>query len=400
MRLTNNQCPVCGGSNTIPSVKRNDLIVMQNYVYRSHEDALHSPTGSFELRACSNCGFAYNAGFDVGLLTYDENYDNLVPSTVIEDYYREIATFLYDTFSLNEGPLVEIGCGKGAFLSILCDMYPDVEAIGMDPSYQPENTEIPPNVRFIPEIFDESHIQEKPSLIVCRHVLEHMVEPKAFLESIRTALNAFTGIPFFIEVPDLEWMVENNAFWDFCYEHCNYFTSGSLKNALRISGFKPTDVQKKFEGQYLWSTGIVCGEILEYNESHCVARELTLYSENENGIVQAVRDNLNNFKKEGNKLIVWGMATKGVVFCNLIDPGNEVFDHCIDINKNKSGCFVPHTGHRIDLPETLTTINPGGRSTIIVMNPNYLREIADTCASFGLTASFVDATGNKLAVDE
>jgi hypothetical protein len=31
------------------------------------------------------------------------------------------------------------------------------------------------------------------------------------------------------------------------------------------------------------------------------------------------------------------------------------------------------------------------------MNPNYLHEIRGTCASLGLTPSFVDATGAALA---
>lgn len=396
----NNYCPVCGGANTIPSVTRDDLIVMQNYVYRSQTDAVFSPTGYFELRVCGDCDFAYNAAFDPTLLTYDKNYDNLVPSAVIEEYYRQIAGFLNGTFDLTGGPVVEVGCGKGVFLTILARMFPGIEAFGMDPSYEPGAEAPPPNVKFIPEIFDRAHVPERPALVVCRHVLEHMSSPKEFLESIRNAAAAFPGTPFFIEVPDLEWIVDNDAFWDFCYEHCNYFTAGSLKNALHLSGFRPDNIRNEFRGQYLWSIGTISDGAITGTESHRTAERLAGYTLGENSLMNAVKEKVLGLKEAGETLIVWGMATKGVVFCNLIDPGNRLFDLCIDINGNKWGSFVPHTGHRIEMPAALANLSPDVRATVIVMNPNYLKEIVDSCTSFGVRASFIDAAGNKLALNE
>lgn len=370
---------------------------MQNYVYRSREEALASLTGRFDLRACPTCGFAFNAEFDKSLLTYDENYDNLVPSKVIEDYYRQIAGFLYDNFNLANGTLIEIGCGKGAFLNILCRMYPDVEAIGLDPSYEPDDRETPSNVRFVQEIFDGSQITQKPSLILCRHVLEHIARPRAFLESIRDAVIQFPGTPFFIEVPELEWILENDAFWDFCYEHCNYFTQSSLKNTVELAGLTADKLRKDFGDQYLWVTGTFRSAPPAGLEDDQIVRKLTSYSDAESHLMEAVKDKLVRLKKNGHLLVVWGMATKGVVFCNLIDPEHRLFDFCIDINENKSGCFVPHTGHRIDSPETFVNMNHPGNIIVIVMNPNYIIEIERICSALNLTATFIDAVGNMLA---
>jgi SAM-dependent methyltransferase len=370
---------------------------MQNYVYRTYDEAVNSETGEFDLRACPRCGLAFNATFDPGLLKYDENYDNLVPSSVMDSYYRYLAGYLYDTFKLEGGLLIEVGCGKGAFLKIMCEMFPGIEAIGVDPSYQPADREAPANVKFIADIFRDDHIPRTPSLVVCRHVLEHMDDPLEFLKLIRKSLDGYSNIPFFIEVPDLDWIVENDAFWDFCYEHCNYFTSRSLINTLQIAGFETQTIKKEFKGQYLWSTGIVQTDKLELTAEANV-RALLDYAEIEREQICAVKNKLERLKKDGNQLAVWGMATKGVVFCNLLDPEQTLFDRCIDINQNKSGCFVPFSGHRINLPEIFSETGAPSKLTVIVMNPNYLFEIADNCRLFGLDPTYIDASGNELAV--
>src|SRR5690606_7842579 len=100
-------------------------------------------------------------------------------------------------------------------------------------------------------------------------------------------------------------------------------------------------------------------------------------------------------KEEGRAIALWGMATKGVVFAYLVDPTATLIDFCIDINANKHDCHVPVTGHRIEGPAALK--RAGNRSVaILVMNPNYLGEIRDTCRALSLDAVFLDAHGNLL----
>ena len=88
---------------------------MQNYVYRNMIPRLTPKPGGLNLRSCRNCGFSYNSDFDSGLLSYDENYDNNVPSLIFENYYKEIASFLYGKFSLSGGFVIDVGCGKARF---------------------------------------------------------------------------------------------------------------------------------------------------------------------------------------------------------------------------------------------------------------------------------------------
>jgi hypothetical protein len=81
------------------------------------------------------------------------------------------------------------------------------------------------------------------------------------------------------------------------------------------------------------------------------------------------------------------MATKGVVFANVIDPRGELIAGGIDMNVKKQGCFVPGTGHAIHAPAWLS--QQRGPVTLFIMNPNYRHEISDQVNALGIEADLV-----------
>ena len=48
-------------------------------------------------------------------------------------------------------------------------------------------------------------------------------------------------------------MLQEQAFWDFCYEHCNYFTDTTLATVLGSAGFTATATGVVFGRQYRWT---------------------------------------------------------------------------------------------------------------------------------------------------
>lgn len=395
--MSNNHCPVCGESNNVSTVSRTNLVTMQNYIYRSRQAAVEANIGEFELYVCDICGLVYNARFDSNLVSYDENYDVYIPSAIFADYYKEIATFIYDKFSLDGGLVVDIACGKGTFLEVLCGLYPNVQGLGIDPSYEFNNTAAP-NLKFIKDVFKAEYITRQPALILCRHAFDQIEQPLSFLQSIQSALRLFNETPFFIEVADLEWIIETGAFWDLCYERCSYWTAASLKNTLGRAGFQTENVLKASNGQYLWAFGTVMQESAAMAETNSVGESLTAYSLTEKNLVAGMKTKLQNLKAEGNLLAVWGMATKGVVFCNLIDAERQLFDYCVDISEKKINCFVAHTGHEINAPDILCRVG-SAKLVIVVMNPNYLTEIIESCKQLNLNPRYIDASGNEWSAD-
>jgi hypothetical protein len=380
------RCPACGGDRWIDTVRRSALPTMQNYVYRSREHALGAPRGEFVLAVCRTCGFAWNRTFDGTLVRYDEGYDNAVPSDVMRDYYRQIADHLRSSFSLAGGLIVDVGCGNGTFLRTICDAVPGARGLGVDPALERSIPGDGGQVTLVKDVFRGSLLHERPSLLVSRHVLEHIESPVSFLSEINGPSESLGPFPCFFEVPDLRWIIEKRAFWDFCYEHCNYFTGESLAEAVRRAGFATVGVRNGFGGQYLWleaSSGSATRDGNGVDDDF--ADRLLAYAEAEREYIAGAQARIARLRESGSSVVIWGMATKGVLFSILVDPAAELVDHCIDINPKKQGCFVPLTGQMISAPASLEAET--GHLMVIVMNENYCDEVAATCRGLHLTAT-------------
>jgi SAM-dependent methyltransferase len=386
-------CPVCGGGRIVETVRRERLPAMQNYVHRTRESALSAAEGSLVLAVCRTCGFAWNARFDPGRLSYDDNYDNAVPSRVMRDYYAEIASYLVERHDPGDGLVVDVGCGDGTFLRTLLKLAPAARGLGIDPALDASRSDNDGRIALVKAAFSPDLVDEVPALVVSRHVLEHIPQPVDFLRLVSSAV---APCPAFFEVPDLEWIVEHHTFWDFCYEHCNYFTAASFSRLLAEAGFEPVRSRTAFGDQYLWLEATAAGEPVEppAEDGEAIAERLLRYAGEESARIAAARGLLQRNRSDGSATVVWGMATKGVMFVLLTDPEASLVDACVDVNLNKQGCYVPLTGHPIQAPETLRSLERP--LTVIVMNENYRAEIERTCAELGLDATVATAEAQTI----
>lgn len=361
---------------------------MQNRVNRTRVDALSARRGRFVLAVCAVCGFAWNRAFDPSLLVYDESYDNAVPSAVMRLYYEELVSYLGAKYLDRGGLVVDVGCGDGAFLRLLCETFPAAHGLGIDPALP--RSENSGTIVLLKDVFRSEQIDGLPALILSRHVLEHMPRPVDFLAEIHVAGSRFGVRPCYFEVPDLTWVIDHGAFWDFCYEHCNYFTAGSFAEAMQRAGFTPVEHRAGFGRQYLWYEGTTSRSPpndARTRDAQPLTIRLSAYAQEEAERINAVRQTLREERDRGGAIAIWGMATKGIVFCVLVDPDGSLIDRCIDVNRNKQGSFVPVTGHQISAPVTLQELSRP--LTVVVMNENYRDEIEATCRELGLTANLI-----------
>ena len=200
----------------------------------------------------------------------------------------------------------------------------------------------------------------------------------------------------FFEVPDTSWITTHAAFWDFCYEHCNYFDASCLRLALARAGFVGVCTDGTFFGdQYLWVEHDPNGPPLHAGPDADAALGLVRYAEQEERALNVCSQRLDAHTQQGHELVVWGMATKGVMFVNLLDANCQRFAVCVDINAGKQGAYVPLTGHRIEAPMALQR-HASAQLAVVVMNTNYLEEIRGTCAHVNVRAQFLDANGLQI----
>ena len=101
------------------------------------------------------------------------------------------------------------------------------------------------------------------------------------------------------------------------------------------------------------------------------------------------RRRIDELRLDRRQIVVWGAGAKGVMFLNLlrVSAGAGV-DWVVDINPRKQGHFVPLMGQRIVGPDYLLENPP---DLVVVMNPEYEREIRGTIESMGIRCEVMSA---------
>jgi len=346
-------------------------------VCASAEEARQFTRGDLLLAFCRTCGFVFNAAFDPNSLRYSVTYDSTQSySPHFKRYLTKLAESLVAKYRLSDKVLIEVGCGKGEFLRLLCKDGRN-RGIGFDPSYVgPDNAE-QGAVRFIRAFYDSQQTQYTPDFVCCRHVIEHVQSPLDMLRAVRQAIGNRMNSYVFFETPALPWILDTETFWDFFYEHCSYFTAESLTWAFEQAGFQVLEAHSAFDAQYICveAKPALANRTAEPAIARCVP---DLWSKIESFLarlkerMEACEEKIDFFNQAGG-CALWGAGAKGTTLVNLIDPENRRIRFLIDLNPAKQGKFVPGTGHQIVSPEYLKE-QKGGITGIVNMNPNYLEE--------------------------
>lgn len=355
--------------------------VFASVTFADRAEALASPAAPMRLAYCGTCGFVRNVAFDPTLLGYDVDYDNSLHfSGAFSTYAGELARELARRYDLEGKEIVELGCGKGQFLIDLCRAA-RARGTGFDRSYDGSLTDA--DVSFVQEYMSWDHPVEF-DFFVSRHVIEHLVDPVAFLSGLRTACGE-RPVQGYVEVPDAIYDFERSP-WNCPYTHVSYFSANSIGRLLSRTGFGERRLQRKFEGQFLGvELGVnvtVPAELLEGGtDSRHEQEVLSAFRRDHHRIVQDWRDRLEDVGFE--RCVLWGAGTKGVGFLNLVDPDGRMAG-VVDLNPAKWGQFLPVTGHRIGGPGELPALEI---DTVIITNPVYEAEIRRTLADLGAEVS-------------
>jgi len=355
--------------------------------WRSREDALACPQGPLEFVACRHCTAVWNRAFDPALLDYGAGYDNALHfSPVFRKFERELAERLLARYALRAKDVVEIGCGNGHFLALLCELA-GARGVGFDPSHEPAHADprVGSTVRVVRGYYGPEYASLPVDALVCRQVLEHVAEPHSFLASLRALLAPHDGAVGYFEVPNALLSLRDLSVWNLIYEHPLYYTTTSLAYLFRTCGYEILDEREIYEGQFV-SVDVRPGSedasppppaeveaVLAHAEGfrrHC--EELT----------SGWRKRLADLAAAGERAVIWGAGAKAVTFTNLLGIDGAI-ELAVDVNPGKQGTFLAGTGQRIVTPEALLEYQP---ALVIVMNPIYEDEIRAQLRTLGVRA--------------
>ncbi|VEN74999.1 C-methyltransferase C-terminal domain-containing protein [Candidatus Desulfarcum epimagneticum] len=390
--IRRDKCPGCGRRAVdvfyhAKSVPANTCVRLETRAL-----AFDCAKGDISLGFCHDCGLIYNVCFNEALVEYSPMYDGSQGfSREFNEFHADLAGELIKAYELRGKKILEIGCGKGEFLKMMCEMGGN-EGVGFDPAWTPCAGDEEKNRRivFVRDFYSEKYSDVDADFLICKMTLEHIVDPLVFLSMLKKSLDHSDRAVVFFMVPDASRIFRYCAFEDVYYEHCSYFSPRSLSFLFENAGFETLDIASLYGGQYIGLTakpgsGVSRGVFPTEEQIH------PLRSWTRSFHVKFTEKRLFWEKKTGEnnanqkKTVLWGAGSKAAAFLHSVNAG-KLIEFVVDINPFKQNHHMPGSGQKIVGPDFLTKYRP---DCVVVMNPIYCDEISARLDDMGLSPELI-----------
>jgi SAM-dependent methyltransferase len=383
--LSGSACPQCGSRDNEVVFRLPAVPVVVNTAWKSADSARSAARMPIDLVSCAACEMLYNASFDNNKVVYTAKYGNALHySEAFRSFSEELAQSLAERYALRGKLAVEIGCGDGYFLDLLCRTA-RCRGVGMDPSSVRSNRQqsLSPDVSILREYFEAQECVGEARLVACRQVLEHFQEPMPFLKKLRHAMDPRKKAIVFFEVPNAQFMVEHNRFWDVIYEHCLYLTPHTLRSMFVRAGFEPVATETTFGEQYIALEARPVGpryvHAVEPADPDLWRSKLERFATYYLTTIRRWREFLERGRETQSRIVIWGASAKTIMFLNLLQCEVADVPYVIDISPAKHGNYISGTGQEIVSPAILESYQP---QYVLLMNDNYREEVAQMLTRF------------------
>lgn len=199
---------------------------------------------------CKECGLGYlNPRWDREsyLRFYRKEYDKYYRPDISKIELSESANHpigmrfkKYDLLPKEVKNILDIGSGEGSNLRYFKSLFPNSKLFAIEPSTESQKHLEKLGVCIVDDDVDNSwhrDYQSKFDIIIMRHVIEHFMNPVQIMTKIRSILSS-SGVVYLAAPNNLNPVQRLESSW-FRNVHTYYFNKYSLRNLLKIAGFKP-----------------------------------------------------------------------------------------------------------------------------------------------------------------
>ena len=208
---------------------------------------------------------------------------------------------------------------------------------------------------------------------------------------IRKALGTRLHTRVFFQIPEVERILREGAFWDLYYEHCSYFSPVSLAGLFRRAGFSVNEVWTEYDDQYIMIDAFPAAKADTETSLADRSRIVDLqnlteqFAKDVESRIRAWSDLVRARARAGRRMVIWGAGSKGVGFLTALQLQQEI-QYAVDVNPHKHGTFLAGTGQEIVPPDFLRSYRP---DLVFIMNPVYRSEIHAKLQEMGVTADLI-----------
>jgi 2-polyprenyl-3-methyl-5-hydroxy-6-metoxy-1,4-benzoquinol methylase len=311
---------------------------------------------NLEVCQCSGCGLVQLSNAPVPY--YREVIRASAASEEMKIFRKKQFNDFVNQYSLKNKKIIEIGCGRGEFLSIMQGFA--AESYGLEFSEQSVSDCKKMGLKVFPGFVenDDYIIKNNPfDAFFILNFLEHLPEPNASLRGIFNNL-VVDGIGL-IEVPNFDMILQKKLFSEFIGDHLFYFTKETLSSTLWFNGFEILECNVQ------WYDYIISAVVRKRKKA-----DLSDFQNHQVQLKNEIEKYLSSFKNK--KVAIWGASHQALAILSLLNLSNKI-EYVIDSAVFKQGKFTPVTHIPIVTPEKL---NSDPVDAIIVMAAGYSDEVA------------------------
>jgi 2-polyprenyl-3-methyl-5-hydroxy-6-metoxy-1,4-benzoquinol methylase len=309
-----------------------------------------------EVFQCSGCGLVQLSNDPVPY------YREVIRATAVskemtEFRKRQFSRFVRE-YSLEGKKILEIGCGRGEYLSLMKDAGTDAYGIeqSLDSVQYCRENELSVSQGFIESPQDRVPGAPFHAFFILNY-LEHLPDPNATFRGLYHNLaESAVGI---VEVPNFDMILQRKLFSEFIGDHLFYFTRDTLCSTLQRNGFEVLSCTVIWH-DYILSAIVRKRSPLDisnfYNHQEHIKNEISAY--------------LDRF--DPGTVAIWGAGHQALAIISMMDLGKKI-RYVVDSASFKQGKFTSATHVSIVPPDRLRS-DPV--NAIVVMAASYSDEVA------------------------
>lgn len=344
-------CRLCDSKNVTQVLKIDNTLV--DWIYSNDK----KETSDFTLLKCDDC-WLYQLK---EIIDYDKIYSNykFTSSAVstISNWMIDLHKILVDDYDVKNKNILETWASDGCFLNLFKD---DNNIYWVEPSkILTQNAKTNYWIDIANWYYDSNSFPDKKfDLIICRHVIEHIENIQTFIKDMINNLTADWLL--YIEVPDMDYIIDNLNYTNFFHEHLNYFTRNVIEKYMSS----------------LWFESLLYIKNKVHNWSFWI-----IFKKNTNNLLTNLKEKINHDKflldriLKNYKNIAWyWAANKTFKLLSIFDFGSKI-NTIFDNNKNLWWSFIISENQiEITSPQKIIDSN---YDAIIIFATSYTNEIID-----------------------
>ena len=263
-----------------------------------------------------------------------------------------------ETYHLKEKKILECGCGRGEYLSLMRQA--GAEVFGMEFSDENISAASAQGLNVEKCYFDSGKEKLSSALFdgfFILNYLEHIPDLKNYLAGIGN--NLVPGGYGLVEVPNFDMMIKERLFAEFTSDHLYYFTERTLRNLLENSGFEVLSCKS------VWHNYIISAEVRKR-----IPFDPSPFTEAEAGLKEQLESFIGSYHPD--EIAIWGAGHQAFALLAWAGLSSKI-RFVIDSAPFKQGKYVPAGTAKIVSPEVLEN---SSLKAILIMAGSYSDEIA------------------------